>query len=339
MEDKVGRLQALAAELAPRIPGADLGRVRSAALLAKADLTSGMVGEFPELQGVMGRYYALDQGEDTEVADAIARHYAPLGPSDACPIAPVSIAVALADKIDTLAGFFSIGEKPTGSRDPFALRRAALGVIRLIRENGLRIPLAEVFDRALARVAADAGARSDGKNGSDLIEFIAERLKVALRDKGVRHDLIDAVFAVGGEDDIVRLLARVDALARFLGSEDGANLLTAFRRAANIVRIEAKRDGVAAYGKVDPALLAEPEELLLAARLETARAEVRPRLAAEDFDAAMGVLARLRGPVDAFFDRVTVNVDDRRLRANRLALLQAITATMNEVADFGRLEG
>ncbi len=217
-------------------------RCGSAALLAKADLTAGMVGEFPELQGVMGRYYALHEGERPAVADAIAEHYAPLGPTDRCPTAPVSVAVALADKIDTLVGFFAIDEKPTGSKDPFALRRAALGVIRLIIENKLRLPLKNVFADAHQAYAGQKAAFAALKP-SELLDFFADRLKVALREKGVRHDLISAVFALGGEDDLVRLLARVDALKQFLDSEDGANLLVAYRRASNIVRIEEKKDG------------------------------------------------------------------------------------------------
>ncbi len=238
LDAKVDRVQALATHLARQIPGADVDRVRSAARLAKADLTSGMVGEFPELQGVMGRYYALADGEHPDVAEAIAEHYGPLGPNDRCPSAPVSVAVALADKIDTLVGFWTIGEPPTGSKDPYALRRAALGVIRLIVENELRLPLTPVIETARDLYRHISGPAITGA----LLDFFAERLKVVLRDKGVRHDLIAAVFALGGEDDLVRLLARVAALQHFLNSEDGENLLTAYKRAENIVRIEEKRD-------------------------------------------------------------------------------------------------
>src|SRR5262245_148463 len=245
--DKVARLQTLAAELASFVPDADVDQVRSAALLAKADLTSGMVGEFPELQGIMGRYYALHEGEKSAVADAIAEHYQPLGPNDRCPSAPVSVVVALADKIDSLVGFFAIDEKPTGSKDPFALRRAALGVIRIILENKLRLPLLEAFKAALggygAIVKGDAG-----KIARDVLEFFADRLKVHLRDAGVRHDYVNAVFALGGEDDLVRLMARVEALAAFLATDDGANLLVAYRRAANILRIEEKKDNTSYAG-------------------------------------------------------------------------------------------
>jgi glycyl-tRNA synthetase beta chain len=366
--DKVTRLQTLAAELAPRIPGADVDAVRSAALLAKADLTSGMVGEFPELQGVMGRYYALGEGEAPAIAEAIAEHYAPLGPGDRCPSAPVSVAVALADKLDSLVGFFAIGERPTGSKDPFALRRAALGVIRLILENRLRLPLAAVLGQAFQAyrgnpafaAALPAGQTAEAVAG-ELLDFFADRLKVALREKGVRHDLIAAVFALGGEDDLVRLLARVDALGAFLASEDGANLLTAYKRASNIVRIEEKRDGLGYDGPPAPDLFVQEEERILGRRLDEARQAASAALAEEDFSSAMAVLAQLRGPVDNFFDRVTVNVAEREpagrddvaqhlqggtqppqagaLRANRLRLLSQIRSTLGVVADFAKIEG
>ena len=329
LADKVARIQALAAEIAPLIPGADLDMVRSAATLAKADLTTGMVGEFPELQGVMGRYYALHEGERPQVANAIAEHYAPQGPSDKCPTAPVSVAVSLADKIDTLVGFFSIDERPTGSKDPYALRRAALGVIRLILENNLRLPLRRVF--------VSAGAPE--KLADDLLAFFADRLKVHLRESGVRHDLISAVFALSGEDDLVRLLARVEALKGFLASEDGANLLTAYNRAANIVRIEEKKDGAKHDGAADAALLRQAEEKELASRLIEVRKAAEPALAAEKFGEAMAALAHLRRPVDAFFDKVTVNCDEPPLRLNRLKLLSQIRATMSTVADFSQIEG
>lgn len=358
LADKVSRLETLAAELAPAASaatgaGADAGRVRTAARLAKADLVTGMVGEFPELQGVMGRYYALEQGEPGEVADAVAEHYKPLGPSDRCPTAPVSVCVALADKADTLVGFFAIGEKPTGSKDPFALRRAGLGVIRLIVENGLRVPLSGLFGtahelyRARERTGEKAGELAPaGEVAGQLLEFLADRLKVVLRDRGVRHDLIDAVFALGApgqggrrEDDLVRLLARVEALQTFLSSDDGANLLTAYRRASNIVRIEEKRDG-RSYGEAPEAgLLSECEERDLFTALAEAERTAVPLLAAEDFSGCMAVLAGLRGPIDAFFDKVTVNTDRLDLRANRLRLLGQIRATLNAVADFSRIEG
>ena len=266
LDDKADRMQALAAALCRYVPGADVDRVRSAARLAKADLTTGMVGEFPELQGVMGRYYALADGEPAEVAQAVAEHYTPRGPSDRCPGAPVSVVVALADKIDTLVGFWAIGETPTGSKDPYALRRAALGVIRLIVENRLRVPLTGVIETARGLYRG----LEDGSVAGPLLDFLSDRLKVALRDKGVRHDLVAAVFALGGEDDLLRLLARVEALRGFLESDDGEHLLVAFRRAANIVRIEEKRDGARFNGAADPAQFAQGEETALADALDGA---------------------------------------------------------------------
>lgn len=379
LEDKVLRVTVLARGLA-RLVGADPDAADRAALLAKADLTTGMVGEFPELQGVMGRYYAQHDGESAEVARAIAEHYGPLGPNDGCPSAPVSVSVALADKLDTLAGFWAIGETPTGSKDPYALRRAALGVIRLVVENGLRLPLARVLAEAVAQVMNEMKLRQqlepiealdhllkEGHGSGRLIEveaellreldvsevdeervrfvvnallaFFADRLKVALREKGVRHDLVSAIFNLGGEDDFVRLLARVDALAAFLQSEDGANLLTAFRRAANIVRIESKKDGRAYSGPADPEALVAEEEVELHDGLGAAEQQAIAALEREDFTAAMAALAKLRPAVDAFFDHVTVNAEDATLRANRLALLAQIGATLGRVADFSAIEG
>jgi glycyl-tRNA synthetase beta chain len=335
---KVARLESLAAWLAPRV-GADPDMARGAARLAKADLVTGMVGEFPELQGAMGRYYALAQGEGAEVADAVAEHYKPVGPGDRCPSAPVSVAAALADKLDTLVGFFAIDEKPTGSKDPFALRRAALGVIRLIVENRLRLPLGEAFRAAHALHRAEGLAPAEVVV-PQLLDFFADRLKVVLRESGVRHDLVDAVFALGGEDDLVRLLARVEALQALLASEDGANLLTAYRRASNIVRIEEKRDGRSYEGEApDAGLLDQDEEQALLSSLVEAGRRAVPLLEREDFSGCMAVMAGLRGPVDAFFDRVTVNADRPDLRANRLRLLGQIRATLDKVADFSRIEG
>ncbi|HXR87303.1 MAG TPA: glycine--tRNA ligase subunit beta [Stellaceae bacterium] len=327
--DKMSRVEKLAHTIAAYVKGADMKKVGHAVRLAKADLSTGMVGEFPELQGVMGRYYALHDGEDKAVADAIAEHYSPLGPSDRCPTAPVSVTVALADKLDTLANFFAIDEKPTGSKDPYALRRAALGVIRLILENKLRLPLLKIFRAAVEK----------GEPSAELLDFFADRLKVALRDQGVRHDLIAAVFALGGEDDLVRLLARVEALGAFLKSEDGANLLTAYRRASNIVRIEEGKDKTRYADAPDPGLFREAAEKLLAEKLKLATAESGKALEAEDFAGAMAALARLRVPVDEFFNKVTVNTDDRELRANRLRLLSQIRDTLNRVADFSKIEG
>lgn len=338
ISDKIIRLEALAGELSAVIPGCNGPLARHAAILSKTDLVTGMVGEFPELQGIMGRYYALAGGEAPAVADALAEHYRPLGPGDKCPTAPLSVALALADKVDTLVGFFGIGETPTGSKDPYALRRAALGVIRLVLENRLRLRLAVLFRLAHAMFRGPALAPAETV-ATQLMEFFADRLKVVLRDRGVRHDLIDAVFAQGGEDDLVRLLLRVQALQRFLASEDGADLLTAYRRASNIVRIEEKRDGTVYGGAPEPSRFAEAEETALGSALATAAGMAAAAREAEDFEGCMAALAQLRGPVDTFFERVTVNVPNPALRANRLRLLSQIRATLNGVADFSRIEG
>jgi glycyl-tRNA synthetase beta chain len=331
--DKIGRMEHIARFL-PTLVGADRECAVRAVKLAKADLSTGMVGEFPELQGIIGRYYALEDGEDARVARAIAEHYKPQGPNDTCPTAPESVVVALADKIDALVAFFAIGEKPTGSRDPFALRRSALGIIRLILENKLRLPLGGLFGTAAMHLPAGISLREP----NELLEFVADRLKVHLREEGVRHDLIAAVFALG-EDDLVRLRARVEALDRFLDSEDGANLLVAYRRAANIVAIEEKRDGRRYDGPVDPALLRLAEETALYSYLSEVSQEAGTYLAREEFERAMSALARLRRPVDHFFDKVTVNCDEPKLRENRLRLLCRIRATLNQVADFAQIEG
>ena len=333
--DKVSRLERLVDFLVDHVPGADPERSQRSVSLAKADLSTGMVGEFPELQGVIGRYYALHDVEDPAVADAIAAHYRPVGPNDACPTAPISIVAALADKIDSLVAFFSIGEKPTGSRDPFALRRAALGIIRLVVENALRVPLAVAFRHAHSTLGSDAPDPT-----GELLDFIAERLRVHLREQGIGHDLISAVFNRAGEreDDLVRLLARVAALRVFLASEDGANLLIAFRRASNIVAIEERRDHRSYDGGIDPELLHQSEERVLAERLAEGEA-AGTFLQREEFAAAMSELARLRRPVDDFFDKVTVNCDDAALRENRLRLLSRIRDTMNQIADFSQIEG
>lgn len=320
---RVRRIEALARFVAPYC-GADTGLAGRAALLAKADLTTGMVGEFPELQGVMGGYYARHDGEDAAVATAIAEHYAPKSPSDAVPTAPVSVAVALADKIDQLASFFAAGEVPTGSGDPYALRRAALGVIRIIRDNGLRLPLRAVFEAA-------------GGPSTELMEFIAERLRVQLRADGARHDVLSAVFATGGDDDLVRLLARADAVSAFLASPDGRDLLAGAKRAANILRIENKKDGPHA-GSVDAALLREAAEQALNERLDHAGV-VATLIEGEDYTTAMGHLSQLRPTLDAFFDHVTVNDIDPALRSNRLRLLARVGAAMALAADFSRIEG
>ncbi len=338
LDDKIDRVQALATRLADHVPGADKDRVRSAARLAKADLVTGMVGEFPELQGVMGRYYALADGEHPEVAQAIAEHYAPQGPNDACPTAPVSVALALADKIDTLFWFFAIDEKPTGSKDPYALRRAALGVIRLIVENNLRLPLMEVFELAFfgGPIRVEGGW---GRVAGELLDFFADRLKVALRGKGVRHDLISAVFALGGEDDLVRLLDRVEALEDLLKTDDGGHLLVAYQRAANIVRIEEKRDDKRYDGAPVTDWFQQDEEHALHVTLSATAKASSVMLDAQNFSGAMSKFAELRGPVDSFFDHVTVNCDDEKLRANRLRLLSEIRSTFDQVADFSKIEG
>jgi glycyl-tRNA synthetase beta chain len=341
--DKVTRMERLADFLADYVPGADGERSRRAVELAKADLSTGMVGEFPELQGVIGRYYALHDGEDPAVADAIADHYRPAGPNDACPTAPISIVAALADKIDSLVAFFSVGEKPTGSRDPFALRRAALGIIRIILENSRRIPLARVFSYSRV-LASTVGSAYEGERGSildELLSFVVDRLKVHLRDQGVRHDLIDAAFIKVREDngDLVRLLSRVGALSAFLDTDDGASLLIAYRRAANIVAIEERRDARQYDEYPDPQLFLEPEERALDVALGSTGGLAGNLLNREQFEAAMSELARLRHPVDDFFDKVTVNCDDAGLRENRLRLLSRIRATLNQVADFSQIEG
>jgi glycyl-tRNA synthetase beta chain len=333
MYDKVERIERIAKFLAEQLHEAEVvGLAQRAARLAKADLSTGMVGEFPELQGVMGRYYAVND-EDPRVAQAIAEHYKPLGPNDTCPTAPVSIIVALADKLDALAGFFAIGEIPTGSRDPFALRRGALGIIRLIVENRLLLSLRRCFIEIFGYFNVDQ-AQATG----EVLSFIADRLKVHLREQGVRHDLIAAVFALG-EDDLVRLLGRVDALQKFLGTEDGANLLIAYRRAANIVAIEERRDGHAYEPLRYPLLLREQAETTLDAQLLGLDGNLAPLLEAGAFECAMASLASLRRWVDEFFDKVTVNTDDAKLRDNRLRLLSRIRAVMNQVADFSQIEG
>jgi glycyl-tRNA synthetase beta chain len=331
--EKVSRLQKFTSDLALLIPGCDVEQAQQGALLCKTDLVTEMVFEFPELQGVMGRYYALHEGVKPEVAEAIAEHYSPLGPNDDCPMAPVSIAVALADKIDTLVGFWAIDEKPTGSKDPYALRRAALGVIRLIVENNLRISLIDIFQKSAALYS---GMKIDVEN---MLNFFADRLKVHLREKGVRHDLVSAVFALDGEDDLVRLLARVEALQVFLETDDGANLLTAFKRASNIVAIEEKKDKASFDGAANSALLDQDEERALFEALTGAGNTIAAALKAEQFTEAMGALALLRQPVDAFFDKVTVNCEDQKVRENRLKMLSQIRSAMGEVADFSKIEG
>jgi glycyl-tRNA synthetase beta chain len=381
--ERVKRIEALARELAPLV-GADPDKAARAARLAKADLVSEMVGEFPELQGLMGRYYAAHQAEEPSVAAAIEEHYKPQGPSDRAPGDPVSIAVALADKIDTLVGFWAIDEKPTGSKDPYALRRAALGVIRIVLENGLRLRLSRIVQQLLHnRISAylaediageffrasnklhalfprqraelvfkeylddkpqllvkltEVGIEQGKAVEADILSFFADRLKVYLRDQGARHDLIDAVFALPGQDDLLMIVRRVEALGKFLDTDDGKNLLAGYGRAANILRIEEKKDGAGSFDAAhDPALIKQDEERALADALARATKDATASIAREDFEAAMRALSTLRAPVDAFFDKVTVNADDPKLRSNRLRLLNELRRAVHDVADFSKI--
>jgi glycyl-tRNA synthetase beta chain len=409
--DRVARIAALAREIAPQV-GAAPDLAAEAARVAKADLRSQMVGEFPELQGLMGQYYATAAGLPAEVAAAVRDHYSPLGPSDAVPSAPVSVAVALADKIDTLTGFWAIDEKPTGSKDPFALRRAALGVIRLVLGNGVRMPITPILMKGYAsqiftildqsetdplllvetlellsavrnksqidvetlskfgkefrernkNLAKDeAGARAIkrldildrvqevnmkltgigrlGEAEADLLSFLHDRLKVFLRDEGIPQDVIDACLAMPGNDDLTLLVKRAEALAAFLKTDDGENLVQGFRRAANILTQAEAKDGVEYSFGADLKFAEGPEERALFAALDAAEAAIAPALAAEDFAAAMGAMAALRAPIDAFFEAVQVNADNQVLRRNRLNLLSRIRATCLRVADLTRLDG
>jgi glycyl-tRNA synthetase beta chain len=380
---RVERIERLAAELAP-IVGADASEAKRAARLCKADLVTEMVGEFPELQGTMGRYYAEQQGEDEAVAHAIEDHYKPLGPSDLVPADPVSVSVALADKLDTLVGFWAIGEKPTGSGDPYALRRAALGVIRLILENGVRISLADIFliadieifldikgtrldrqriaiehvkeeggissenaariwhrlvDRAHSDKVVHEEAKTAGDRVFDLLDFFVDRLEVQFRATGARHDLIRAALSIQLEDDLLLIVRRVEALAKFLDTDDGKNLLAGYKRAVNIIRIEEKKDNASYTGGPDPQLYRQAEEWALAAGIDAARQEASAAVVREDFAGAMAAIAKLRPTVDAFFDKVTVNVDEPPVRANRLKLLNQIREATLAVADFSKIEG
>ncbi|MHC2253056.1 glycyl-tRNA synthetase beta chain [Bradyrhizobium embrapense] len=333
--ERIKRIERLAAEIAPLV-GADVEKTRRAARLAKADLLTEVVGEFPELQGLMGKYYALAEGEDASVAAASEEHWKPQGPTDRVPTDPVSVAVALADKLDTLAGFWAIDEKPTGSKDPYALRRAALGAIRLIVENTLRLPILKAAKSALLGLSVKADAEA---LPNDLLAFFADRLKVQLRDQGARHDLVDAVFSLGGQDDLLLVVRRVEALGKFLDSDDGKNLLAGTKRASNILAIEEKKDKRTFDGAPDATLYKLDEEKALAAALDQVRAEASAAVAREDFAAAMSAMAKLRPAVDAFFDKVKVNDGDPKVRENRLKLLNEIRAATRAVADFSRIEG
>jgi glycyl-tRNA synthetase beta chain len=333
LKDKTERVADIAAALAGKIPGCDATFVAQAVRVSKCDLVTGMVGEFPELQGVMGRYYALNDGYDPAIAEAIADHYKPLGPNDTCPTAPVSVAVALADKLYMLAGFFTIGEIPTGSRDPFALRRAALGIIRLITENNLRLNIRHEILHAQSTI----NGKSDRLIVDSIFDFIVDRLKVNLKDQGIRQDQINAVLNAGENNDLTQIIVRAEALKDFLSTDNGVSLLAAYKRAANILDIESKKDGIAYDASFDAALLAESAEQQLGKNL-------RNSLAAEliknnRYSESMALLAGLRAPIDAFFEAVRVNDADPALRQNRLKLLSAFVGTVNTIADFSRLEG
>ena len=382
--ERIARIERLAVEIAPLV-GADVAKATRAAKLAKADLLTEVVGEFPELQGLMGKYYALAQREDASVAAASEEHYKPQGPNDRVPTDPVSVAVALADKIDTLVGFWAIDEKPTGSKDPYALRRAALGVIRIVLENSKRIRLSDIFAHELATVwvrrlvrasvdtrealeGALAGItktpdfeqtfvrllKIDGQDTkglardlvvsfrnilADILRFFADRLKVQLREQGARHDLVDAVFALEGQDDLLMIVRRVEALGQFLDTDDGRNLLAGTKRASNILAIEEKRDKRTFDGAPEAALYALAEEKALANAIDQVKAEASAAVVKEDFASAMSAMAKLRPAVDAFFDKVKVNDDDPKIRENRLKLLNEIRSATRAVADFSKIEG
>lgn len=358
--ERIRRIEQLAAEIAPLV-GADVEKTKRAARLAKADLLTEVVGEFPELQGLMGKYYALAQGEDASVAAASEEHWKPQGPTDRVPTDPVSVAVALADKLDTLVGFWAIDEKPTGSKDPYALRRAALGLIRILIANELRVHLAEVLGHAVTgyveqgnshvRSGVEAWAKPadtlrgtlrsafDAWNAGGVSSFVSDRLKVQLREQGARHDLVDAVFSLGGQDDLLLVVRRVEALGKFLDSDDGKNLLAGTKRASNILAIEEKKDKRTFDGAPDVALYKLDEEKALAKAIDQVASEASTAVAKEDFAAAMSAMAKLRPAVDAFFDKVKVNDDDPKVRENRLKLLNEIRAATRAVADFSRIEG
>ncbi|GLR98115.1 MULTISPECIES: glycine--tRNA ligase subunit beta [Bradyrhizobium] len=361
--ERIKRIERLAADIAPLV-GADVAKATRAAHLAKADLLTEVVGEFPEVQGLMGKYYALAQGEDASVAAACEEHYKPQGPADRVPTDPVSVAVALADKIDTLIGFWAIDEKPTGSKDPYALRRAALGMIRILVSNNISLRLWNVFSiattiyRNSGNAAVIAGIDAwigrgriegesvddtltrvvEGLGASGLQEFFADRLKVQLREQGARHDLVDAVFALGGQDDLLMIVRRVEALGKFLDSDDGKNLLAGTKRASNILSIEEKKDKRSFDGAPDAALYSLDEEKALAKAIGEVKAEASAAVAKEDFAAAMSAMAKLRPPVDAFFDKVRVNDDDAKVRENRLKLLNEIRSATRAVADFSKIQ-
>lgn len=342
LKEKIARLQLLTQEIAILIK-ADPIQASRAALLCKTDLVTGMVGEFPELQGIMGRYYALNDGESQDIADAIANHYAPLGPNDICPKDPLSISLAIADKMDALVGFFANNLKPTGSKDPYALRRAALGIIRLILENNLRIPLFKLIAISYKSYGSKVSTTDLNILKSEIMEFFVDRLKVFLREKGIRHDFITAIFVqdqkMDQEDDLYRLCLRVEALSNFLQTQDGAYLLTAYRRAGNILRIEEKKEGKSFTSNVIVDLLKEEEEKSLFSILNDISDKAKKKIQLEEYAEAMKYLVMLRQPVDLFFDRITVNSDQKELRQNRLGLLTHIVSTLHEIANFQKIEG
>lgn len=370
--ERIKRIERLAAEIAPLV-GADVAKAKRAAHLAKADLLTEVVGEFPEVQGLMGKYYALAQGEDTSVAAACEEHYKPQGPADRVPTDPVCVAVALADKIDTLVGFWAIDERPTGSKDPYALRRAALGVIRIIADNGLRLSLwkllsehvvqlgaalykddfdlivelsdwigtaryDEIPSSSFSNQAAESAYKLLKPRVEDLLAFFADRLKVQLREQGARHDLVDAVFALGGQDDLLMIVRRVAALGKFLDTDDGKNLLAGVKRANNILSIEEKKDKRTFDGASDPSLMIDPIEKHLWGTIQSTVADAKLHVAAEDFEQAMESLSTLRSAVDAFFEKVRVNDEDAKVRENRLRLLNEIRSATRAVADFSKIQ-
>lgn len=339
MAYRVIRMTGLAELLTQYVPNGDVKAVHRAAQLAKADLTTGMVGEFPELQGIMGRYYALEQSEAPHIADAIRDHYLPLGPTSPCPTEPTAIAVALADKLDTLAGMFAIGEKPTGSKDPFALRRAALGVIRLILENKLRLPLHRAFLDALEQyLNLEGKTQSNHELADELLQFCLDRLVAMLKGEGMRHDVVAAVLAGNPGDDLTAIMQRVHALNGFLRQKEAQNLLAAYSRANNIVRIEVKKDKQAYDNDPEPGLLQQPEEKTVYEQLGKVAGQIETHLQKEAYEAAFSAAGTLRGPMDAFFDKVTVNADDEKLRRNRLCLLAKVSRELNRLADFEKIE-
>ncbi|THD47553.1 MAG: glycine--tRNA ligase subunit beta [Bradyrhizobium sp.] len=337
--ERIKRIELSAAEFATHV-GADVEKTKRAAHLAKADLLTDVVGEFPELQGLMGKYYALAQGEDASVAAASEEHYKPQGPNDRVPTDPVSIAVALADKIDTLVGFWAIDEKPTGSKDPYALRRAALGVIRIAIEREIELYPRGLLERRIKRIRANLSDEEISEIGDSFQRFFEDRLTVQLRDQGARHDLVEAVLHPGGREvGLLSTVRRVEALGKFLDTDDGKNLLAGTKRASNILGIEEKKDKRSFDGTPDPALYKVDEEKALAKAIDQVKAEAAAAVAKEDFAAAMSAMAKLRPAVDAFFDKVKVNDDDPKVRENRLKLLNEIRAATRAVADFSKIEG